>query len=134
VDIVGLMFVVLIVWAIFIFIRQIRFGVSAQRLARTLAAEGGLDREHLPRDEKGRVEREAAEIELVARQADAERSPEDWRAWFKLGVAFGDAGRGNEARGAVRRAVMLERKYGDGPGAGPATGPTGAHDDLPPTD
>ena len=36
--------------------------------------------------------------------------PEGWRAWYRLGVAYGDAGDVARGRRAVRRAIALERR------------------------
>jgi cytochrome c-type biogenesis protein CcmH/NrfG len=91
--------------------RQLRFGTAAQRLARTLAAEGGLDRDALPRNDKGKVEPEAAAAQLVACKAEVDADPNSWRAWFKLGVAYGDMHKPREARAAVHRAVAVERAH-----------------------
>jgi hypothetical protein len=92
-------------------VRQMRFGVAAQRAAREMADEGSLQyRELLERQPNGRVSSEVAARELTRRQGDVEASPEDWRAWFRLAAAWGDSGDGRRARAAMRRAVALREQ------------------------
>lgn len=38
---------------------------------------------------------------------DVERQPSDWRAWFRLGLAYQDAGDRRRARKAMRQAGTL---------------------------
>ena len=90
---------------------EVRFGVTTQRLGERLAREGGLpeipeDAERLP---SGRLTREAADALFALRRAEVEAAPEDWRAWFRLGTAYGDARDTTRGRAAMRRAVRLER-------------------------
>ena len=108
-TLLGLLLLALIVLGAFMFVRQVRFGASAQRLARIIDSEGGFGRDDLPRDAKGRVEPEAAAEELARAQAAVEAAQDDWRLWFRLGVAFGDTKQPDAARSAVRRAVAIER-------------------------
>lgn len=114
-SVLALLFLVLLVLGIVLFVRQARFGVQAQRLARAIAAEGGFDREGLARDPKGKVLPEVAVPRLEAARAKADETPDDWRAWFQLGVAYGDARRPQDARQAVRRAVALAKADPEGP-------------------
>jgi cytochrome c-type biogenesis protein CcmH/NrfG len=99
-------------------VRQMRFGVSAQRAAREMAEEGSLQyRELLERQPNGRVSSEVATRELARRRSDVETSPEDWRAWFRLAAAWGDAGDGRRARAAMREAVRLRDAQQQPPGS-----------------
>jgi hypothetical protein len=93
---------------------ELRFGLASQRLGERLAAEGGLPADDLPRRPSGRVERAAADAVFARRRAEVEAAPEDWRSWFRLGVAYDDAGDRRRAREAMRRAIAL---------AGAATSP-----------
>jgi len=69
-------------------VAEVRFGLATQRLAR---AAGDVD----------------ADFD-AAREA-AESAPEDWRAWYRLALAY-DAGRDTRrGREAMRRAIALER-------------------------
>src|SRR6478735_4013209 len=100
-DLLGLIFLIVFVVGVVLFIRQMRFGTSAQRLARTIAEEGGFERD-LERDHRGKVVPHVAAEQL-----------NDWRGWFQLGVALGDMRNPAAARSAVRRAVALERTNPD---------------------
>ncbi|KTR54674.1 hypothetical protein SA11R_08410, partial [Rothia kristinae] len=57
----------------------------------------------------GRIDREAADAAFPARRAEVEREPEDWRAWFRLALAYDAAGDRKRARRAMRDAVALDR-------------------------
>ncbi len=91
---------------------EVRFGLDTQRLGERLAAEGGLpaipeDAERLP---SGRLTREAADALFEPRQREVEEHPDDWRAWFRLATAYGDARDTPRGRKAMRRAIALERR------------------------
>lgn len=67
---------------------EIRFGFAAQRLGRAVG-------DVLP------------DFDLA--KAAVEAAPEDWRAWYRLAVAY-DAGRDpRRGRAAMRQAIRLER-------------------------
>ena len=55
----------------------------------------------------GRVDRGAADEAFAARQAEVEAEPESWQAWYRLALAYDDAGDRARARSAVRRAISL---------------------------
>ena len=89
-------------------VAQWRNGLRIDRLAKRLAAEGGLpDTSGLPRRPSGRVDREAADEWFAQRRVEVEQSPEDWRAWFRLAHAYDVAGDRGRAREAMRRAIEL---------------------------
>lgn len=94
------------VWAIW---RELRFGVRAAALAERLEQEGGLPAEEIDVHPSGRPEREQADDLFPAYRADVEEHPDDWRAWFRLGLAYDGAGDRRRARQAIRRAIELER-------------------------
>jgi hypothetical protein len=87
--------------------QELRFGWATERLAAALAAEGGLPDDELPRSRGGRVDRQAADAVFAGRQAEVEVAPEDWRSWFRLAVAYGDAGDARRGRRAMRHAIAL---------------------------
>jgi Flp pilus assembly protein TadD len=78
-------------------------------LGERLAAEGGLPADDLARRPSGRVERAAADEVFARRRAEAEAAPDDWRSWFRLGIAYDDAGDRRRAREAMRRAITLSQ-------------------------
>ncbi|HYI50390.1 MAG TPA: hypothetical protein VEX42_02335 [Microbacterium sp.] len=88
--------------------RELWFGVRAQALGRRLETEGGLPDEEVAVRPSGRVMRDDGEAVFPAYRADVEAHPDDWRAWFRLGLAYDAAGDRRRAREAVRKAIRLE--------------------------
>ena len=91
---------------------ELRFGRDTQRLGRLLGEQGALPVDDLPRRSSGRVDRSAADAVFVERKAEVEAAPQDWRAWYRLALAYGDAGDTARGRRAARRAVHLWRETG----------------------
>ena len=87
--------------------REILFGRRSAELAAALESEDGLPVDDLPRRPSGRVDRAAADKAFVVRQAEVEAQPESWQAWYRLALAYDDAGDRTRARSAVRRAIEL---------------------------
>ncbi|MBA8816460.1 cytochrome c-type biogenesis protein CcmH/NrfG [Microbacterium halimionae] len=94
------------VWAL---IREIMFGARAASLGRRMEAESALPTEEVQVRASGRVLREEADALFPAYRAAVEQAPEDWRAWFRLGLAYDASGDRRRARAAVRTAITLER-------------------------
>lgn len=88
-------------------VRELRFGVESARLARTLVEQDGVPLDTVARDENGRIDAAAAEIEWQRRKALVDQAPEDWRAWFLLGIAYDNARDRKQARAAIRKAITL---------------------------
>lgn len=88
---------------------ELLFGVRAERLARTLEAEGALPVETVPLRPSGRPERAAADAEFPLYKAEVEAAPGSWRAWFRLALAYDASGDRKRARAATRTAIRLER-------------------------
>lgn len=86
---------------------ELRFGAATQRLAAELDAGGRWPTDELPLRASGRPVREAADALFVARQAEVQAAPQDWGAWFRLGLAYDDAGDRRRARSAMRTAIRL---------------------------
>ncbi|WP_151775561.1 hypothetical protein [Streptomyces abyssomicinicus] len=84
-----------------------RFAQRANALAAELDAEGGLPVDDLKRTPSGRIDRDAADAAFARRKAETEAAPEDWRAWFRLAVAYHDARDTARARKAMQRAIQL---------------------------
>ncbi|MEV0600657.1 tetratricopeptide repeat protein [Streptomyces sp. NPDC050315] len=84
-----------------------QFARKAGLLAKELEAEGGLPVDELKRTPSGRVDRDAADEVFERRRAEAEAAPEDWRAWFRLAIAYHDARDTPRARKAMQRAISL---------------------------
>lgn len=93
------------VWALW---RELSFGWAAQRLARRLEAEDALPTEEVSVRPSGRPEQGDADELFPAYRADVEAHPDDWRAWYRLGLAYDASRDRRRAREAVRTAIRLE--------------------------
>jgi len=106
---VGLMIFVVI--GLLLVAGEVRLGAASERLARQLEAEGGLpyDPPGVTRRASGRLDKDDADAIFADRRRDVEAAPEDWRAWWRLASAYGEARDPRRGRRAMRRAVSLER-------------------------
>jgi hypothetical protein len=77
-----------------IVVNDLRFGRATERLARQLDEPA-----HAPADPD-------AAFEL--RKDEVEAAPGDWRAWYRLAVAYGDARDTARGRSAMRKAIALQ--------------------------
>lgn len=103
---VGLLITALL--AIGLSLREVFFGRQLAALGRELAGEGGLQPEdELPRLPSGRVDRAAADTVFERYRAETEADPDNWRSWFRLALAYDDAGDRKRARAAARHAIAL---------------------------
>lgn len=89
--------------------RELIFGLRSQELGRTLGAEGGLPVDDLPRTPSGRIQRDAADARFEEYEREVQDAPDDWRRWYRLGIAYDDARDRKQARAAMRRAIALHR-------------------------
>ena len=94
------------IWAM---VAELLFAIRAERLGVRLGAEGGLPTEELPLRPSGRIDPAAAAEVFPTYQAATEAAPEDWRTWFRLGLAYDAAGDRRRARWATRQAIRLSR-------------------------
>lgn len=90
--------------------RELWFGVRAQQLGTRLEQDDALPDEQVAVRPSGRVLRPEADALFPAYRADVEAHPEDWRAWYRLGLAYDASGDRRRAREAVRTAIRLERQ------------------------
>jgi hypothetical protein len=86
---------------------ELRFGIRTAELASVLEQQGGLSVDDLPRTASGRIDRQAADERFQIARVDTEAAPEDWRAWYRLAVAYDDARDRRQARAAMRTAIRL---------------------------
>jgi hypothetical protein len=109
-TLLGVGVLLLVVLGGLLVVGEVRLGAGSARLARLLAADGdpGEDPE-LPRTASGRLRPEAAEQLFALRKDEVERAPEDWRAWWRLAAAYGEARDTSRGRRAMRKAIALER-------------------------
>ena len=88
------------------------FGARIQRMAQELDAQGKLPEDTLPRSPSGRVDREAASVELEKFADVLEANPDSWEAWFNLSCMYDVCGERKRARAAMRNAISLRRGRG----------------------
>jgi hypothetical protein len=88
---------------------ELVFTVRADRLGARLEAEGGMPDESLPVLASGRIDRAAADAVFPRYQAEAEAHPENWRVWYRLGLAYDASGDRRRARWAMREALKRSR-------------------------
>lgn len=108
---VGIGVLLLVVVGCVLVAGEVKLGADSARLARQLDAEGGLpyDPPDVTRLASGRLEKVDADRIFDERKAAVEAEPDDWRAWWRLAAAYGDARDARRGRRAMRRAVSLER-------------------------
>ena len=93
-------------WAL---IQELLFGMRIQRLGEQLAAEGGLPPDTLERTPGGRIVRESADADFIQYQRATEAEPEQWRNWYRLGLAYDASGDRRRGRSAMRTAIKVHR-------------------------
>lgn len=98
---------------VWVLVRELQFGRRTAQLGQQMAALGRLPEDDLPRRPSGRIERDAADARFAERQREVEGSPEDWTAWYRLAIAYDDAGDRRRARQAMRTAIARH----DAPGS-----------------
>ncbi len=91
-------------------VAELVFTVRADRLGERLEHEGGLPEEQLPTLPSGRIDRAAADEVFPAYQAAVEADPENWRTWYRLGLAYDASGDRRRARWAMREALTRSRE------------------------
>lgn len=107
--VIGAALIILPVVGVWALARELQFGRNSERLVRMLDEQGALPVEELPIRASGRPVRASADDDFPRYKAEVDAAPEDWRAWFRLGLAYDAAGDRRRARGAIRTAIALER-------------------------
>lgn len=107
-KILGVCVVAIVVFGVWSLIRELRFGSHTEKLARILDEEGLLPEDNLPRV-RGRIDREAADEDFEIYRTEAQSDPDNWRSWYRLGLAYDAAGDRKRARAALRDAITLYR-------------------------
>ncbi|UCR90037.1 tetratricopeptide repeat protein [Mycetocola spongiae] len=109
---IGVALVVLVLGGIWALVRELRFGSAASRLGARLEGVGLLPEEEVPVSPSGRRDRAAVDELFPAYRSAVERAPEDWVAWYRLGIVYDAAGDRTRARHAIRQAIRLEGSPG----------------------
>ena len=107
---IGIALLVLPLLGLWALIAELVFGFRSQRLVGILSERGELPVDELPKLSSGRPVRSAADAEFPRYKAEVEADPESWVAWFRLGLAYDASGDRRRARGAIRRAIGMERR------------------------
>ena len=94
-------------WALW---RELQFGRHSDRLGRVLEAEGQLPNERVAVHPSGRPRKEAGDELFPRYRAEVEAEPQNWRAWYRLGLVYNAAGDRTRARQAIRKAIAIERR------------------------
>jgi cytochrome c-type biogenesis protein CcmH/NrfG len=97
-----------------IVVAELRFGRATERLAAQLRPDPD-PADDLPPDEA-----------FAQRKLQVEAAPEDWQAWYRLAVAYGNARDTARGRRAMRRAIALERAAASPPPRKPRNRDSGA--------
>jgi len=106
---IGVALIVLPIIGAWALVREILFGARCERLVKQLEAEGELPVNDLPSRPSGRPYREAADAQFPQYREAVDAAPQDWRAWFRLGLAYDASGDRRRARAALRTAMSLEK-------------------------
>jgi|SRR5690625_4686689 len=107
-KVIGACVIAIVLFGMWALVRELRFGASTEKLARILESEGLLPEDNLPRI-RGRIDRDAADKDFETYRAETESAPENWRSWYRLGLAYDAAGDRKRARAALRDAITLYR-------------------------
>lgn len=110
--VLGVALVVLPVIGAWALVAEVSFGVRTQRIVREMSAEGSLPVDDVPRRPSGRYDRAAADAAFPPYAAAVEDHPDDWRSWFRLGLAYDACGDRRRARRSLRRAIALRSGRG----------------------
>lgn len=111
---IGVGVLLLVVVGLLLVAGEVRLGAASERLGRRLEQQGQLpfDPPGVQRLASGRLEKVDADAVFEDRRREVELAPDDWRAWWRLAAAYGDARDPRRGRRAMRKAVSLERGSG----------------------
>jgi hypothetical protein len=92
------------IWSI---VRELKFGLQVESLAKSVREENVWPRFELDLKPSGRPIRSSAEKVFAEYAELAEKAPDDWHSWFNLSLAYDASGDSRRARGAMRTAIAL---------------------------
>ena len=88
---------------------EVRLGLGSERLAKALADVEVEEPDGLERLRSGRLTKDSAAVLFAFRKAEVEAAPADWRRWWLLSQAYGEARDTAQGRKAMRTALRLEK-------------------------
>ncbi|OCG73852.1 hypothetical protein [Microbacterium sediminis] len=94
-------------WAI---ARELWFGARAEQVGARLEREGALPTDEVAVRPSGRIVQADGDAVFPRYRAVVEAHPDDWRAWYRLGLAYDAAGDRRRARAAIRESITLEKR------------------------
>lgn len=106
---IGVALVVVALIGALLLVLEFRFGLRITRLGARLEREGATPDDVVDVRPSGRPTRAAADELFPKYRAEVEAAPEDWRAWYRLGVVYDAAGDRKRARAAMRTALTHAR-------------------------
>jgi hypothetical protein len=106
---IGVALVVVALVGALLLVLELRFGLRITRLGARLERDGGAPTDVVPVRPSGRPDRGAADELFPRYRAAVEAAPDDWRAWYRLGVVYDAAGDRKRARAAMRTALVHAR-------------------------
>ncbi len=104
----GALVLFLPVLAIWMIIRELRFGLKVEAMAQLLEQAGGWPELSYETRPSGRPTKESAATVFEKIRTQTEANPEDWTNWFKLGLAYDASGDRPRARRSMRKALALK--------------------------
>ncbi|PXA76089.1 hypothetical protein [Auritidibacter sp. NML100628] len=107
-NLIGWAVIVMLLFGIWALMREWRFGAGTERLAKILDQEGGLPVDDLPRGKYNKIDQAAADEDFEIYRIETQNDPENWRSWFRLGLAYDAAGDRRRARQALNKAIKME--------------------------
>lgn len=105
--VLGLSIVVIPILGVALIARELWFGWNTRAMGKALAAEGGLPQYSGELTPSGRPTKEDADAAFERFAQEVQISAQDWRAWFRLAIAYEDARDRKRARAAMRQAAKL---------------------------
>ncbi|PZE93467.1 hypothetical protein DEI95_06930 [Curtobacterium sp. MCBD17_008] len=106
---IGVALVVVALVGALLLVLELRFGLRITRLGARLERDGGAPSDVVPVRPSRRPDRGAADELFPRYRAAVEAAPDDWRAWYRLGVVYDAAGDRKRARAAMRTALAHAR-------------------------
>ncbi len=116
--VLGIAILILPLIGLWVVWRELKFGLTVERMAKILESQGQLLADDLPRTEGGQIDRDAADAQFAEVQQETQADPNDWRAWFRVATSYDAASDRRRARAAMYHAIDLFLQSPDSSPAG----------------